>query len=140
MSAPRVYVAGPLFDEGERWFIEKVEALVADAGFVTFLPHRDNPPKTQFNVSEIFHNDKRGIDECDVVVANLNGITTDDGTAWELGYAYATGKYLIGLHTDWRARFPHEVVNLMLQCSLHRMVRSLDELRDALADWLNRAG
>ena len=137
MSAPRVYVAGPLFDEGERWFIEKVEALVADAGFVTFLPHRDNPPKTQFNVSEIFHNDKRGIDECDVVVANLNGITTDDGTAWELGYAYATGKYLIGLHTDWRARFPHEVVNLMLQCSLHRMVRSLDELRDALADWLS---
>ena len=140
MSAPRVYVAGPLFDEGERWFIEKVEALVADAGFVTFLPHRDNPPKTEFNVSEIFHNDKRGIDECDVVVANLNGITTDDGTAWELGYAYATGKYLIGLHTDWRARFPHEVVNLMLQCSLHRMVRSLDELREALADWLNRAG
>ena len=140
VTAPRVYVAGPLFDEGERWFIEKVEALVADAGFVTFLPHRDNPPKTEFNVSEIFHNDKRGIDECDVVVANLNGITTDDGTAWELGYAYATGKYLIGLHTDWRARFPHEVVNLMLQCSLHRMVRSLDELREALADWLNRAG
>ena len=135
VTAPRVYVAGPLFDEGERWFIEKVEALVADAGFVTFLPHRDNPPKTEFNVSEIFHNDKRGIDECDVVVANLNGITTDDGTAWELGYAYATGKYLIGLHTDWRARFPHEVVNLMLQCSLHRMVRSLDELREALADW-----
>ena len=112
MTAPRVYVAGPLFDEGERWFIEKVEALVADAGFVTFLPHRDNPPKTEFNVSEIFHNDKRGIDECDVVVANLNGITTDDGTAWELGYAYATGKYLIGLHTDWRARFPHEVVKI----------------------------
>ena len=140
VTAPRVYVAGPLFDEGERWFIEKVEALVADAGFVTFLPHRDNPPKTEFNVSEIFHNDKRGIDECDVVVANLNGITTDDGTAWELGYAYATGKYLIGLHTDWRARFPHEVVNLMLQCSLHQMVRSLDELREALADWLNRAG
>lgn len=133
--APRVYVAGPLFDEGERWFIERVDALVAEAGFVTFLPHRDNPPKTEFNVREIFLNDKRGIDECDVVVANLNGITTDDGTAWELGYAYATGKYLIGLHTDWRARFPHEVVNLMLQCSLHRMVRSLDELREALAEW-----
>ena len=71
VTAPRVYVAGPLFDEGERWFIEKVEALVADAGFVTFLPHRDNPPKTEFNVSEIFHNDKRGIDECDVVVATV---------------------------------------------------------------------
>ena len=42
---PRAYVAGPLFDEGERWFIEQIEQLVADAGFETFLPHRDNPPK-----------------------------------------------------------------------------------------------
>ena len=44
-TAPMVYVAGPLFDEGERWWIEKVEQTVAAAGFATFLPHRDNPPK-----------------------------------------------------------------------------------------------
>ena len=131
----KAYVAGPLFDEGERWWIEKVERLVAGAGFETFLPHRDNPPKDEFNVRFIFENDKRGIDECDVVVASLNGLTTDDGTAWALGYAYATGKHLIGLHTDWRQRFAHEVVNLMLECSLHQMVRSLDELQAALADY-----
>ena len=135
MSTPRAYVAGPLFDEGERWWIEKVEALVADAGFITFLPHRDNPPKDEHNVRAIFENDKRGIDDCDVVVASLNGVTTDDGTAWELGYAYATGKHIIGLHTDWRMRFAHEVVNLMLECSIDRMVRSLDELRPALDEW-----
>ena len=128
----RAYIAGPLFDEGERWWIEQVEQLVADAGFETFLPHRDNPPKDKHNVREIFVNDKRGIDRCDVVVANLNGITTDDGTAWELGYAYATGKHLIGMHTDWRMRFPDEVVNLMIECSLHEMVHSLDELQQAL--------
>ncbi|MGB8860198.1 MAG: nucleoside 2-deoxyribosyltransferase [Ilumatobacteraceae bacterium] len=131
----KAYVAGALFDEGERWWIEQVEQLVADAGFETFLPHRDNPPKDEFNVRQIFENDKRGIDECDVVVASLNGIITDDGTAWELGYAYAMGKHLIGLHTDWRMRFSHEVVNLMLECSLHQMVRSLDELRIALAQF-----
>jgi len=131
----RAYIAGPLFDEGERWWIESVERLVADAGFETFLPHRDNPPKDEFNVRTIFENDKRGIDECDVVVANLNGITTDDGTAWELGYAYARGKYLIGMHTDWRQRFPNEVVNLMLECSLHRLVRSLTDLQLALSEY-----
>jgi len=134
---PYVYVAGPLFDEGERWFIEKVDALVQDCGFDTFLPHRDNPPKTADNVELIFRNDKGGIDRCDVVVANLNGIMTDDGTAWEMGYAYAHGKFIIGLFTDWRARFPapDEVVNLMMQCSMNRLVRSLDELRDALVEW-----
>ena len=137
MKKPRAYIAGPLFDEGERWFITKVDALVAEVGFETFLPHRDNPPKTKDNVQEIFANDKRGIDECDIVVANLNGLTTDDGTAWELGYAYATGKYLIGLHTDWRSRFEHEVVNLMIETSLNEMTRSLTELKQALATWTN---
>jgi len=131
----KAYVAGPLFDEGERWWIERVEQVVAAAGFETFLPHRDNPPKDEFNVRQIFENDKRGIDECDVVVANLNGIMTDDGTAWELGYAYALGKHLIGLHTDWRRRFEHEIVNLMMECSLHRIVHSLDELTEALDEF-----
>jgi nucleoside 2-deoxyribosyltransferase len=136
-TKPYVYVAGPLFDEGERWFIEKVDALVQECGFDTFLPHRDNPPKTADNVRLIFENDKGGVDRCDVVVANLNGIMTDDGTAWEMGYAFAHGKFIIGLYTDWRARFPapDEVVNLMMQCSMDRLVRSLDELRAALLDW-----
>mgnify|MGYP003838742097 FL=1 len=134
---PYAYVAGPLFDEGERWFIEKIDQLVQDAGFDTFLPHRDNPPKTAENVGEIFLNDKAGIDRCQVVVANLNGIMTDDGTAWEMGYAYAHNKFIIGLFTDWRARFPNgnEVVNLMMQCSINKLVRSLDELDVALREW-----
>lgn len=136
MTKPRAYIAGPLFDEGERWFIEKIEAMVADVGFETFLPHRDNPPKVKDNVAEIFANDKRGIDMCDVVVANLNGLTTDDGTAWELGYAYANGKYLIGLHTDWRSRFEHEVVNLMIETSLNELVRTQKDLKSALEAWI----
>ena len=140
MSTPlRAYVAGPLFDEGERHWIETVDALVASEGFVTFLPHRENPPKDESNVRAIFDNDRRAIDECDVVVANLNGIITDDGTAWELGYAFAKGKYLIGLHTDWRRRFDHEVVNLMMECSLDRLVRSLDDLRVVLREFTGRA-
>ena len=99
--------------------------MVTDAGFETFLPHRDNPPKVKVNVKEIFENEKRGgIDTFDVVVANLNGLITHDVTAWELGYAYASGKYLIGLHTDWRARFQHEVIYLMTKASLNELVRT----------------
>lgn len=133
-NAPLVYLAGPLFDEGERWHIEQLEELVAGLGFRTFLPHRDNPPKTADNVGEIFANDKAGIDDCEIVVANLNGVTTDDGTAWELGYAYAREKTLIGFHTDWRSRFPNEVVNLMIERSLDHLVRSNDELITVLTN------
>ena len=127
-----VYIAGPLFDEGERWWIERVEAVVAAAGLTTFLPHRDNPPKTADNVVEIFETNLAALDDCSMVVASLNGVITDDGTAWEIGYAYALGKHIIGIHTDWRSRFPSEVVNLMVERSLDQLVRSLDELADAL--------
>lgn len=130
------YVAGPLFDEGERWWIGTIEQRVARAGFETFLPLRDNPDKTVDNVQEIFESDLAGLTRADVVVANLNGLTTDDGTAWELGYAHALGKFCVGLYTDWRVRFPDEVVNLMIECSLDAMTRSLEELDDVLAAWL----
>jgi nucleoside 2-deoxyribosyltransferase len=133
---PLVYMAGPLFDEGERWWIETMDALVADAGFRTFLPHRDNPPKTVDNARDIYENDKRGLDECTLIVANLNGLTTDDGTAWELGYGYATGKYAIGFFSDWRQRFPDgEKVNLMIENSLDLLVDSLETLLHALEQW-----
>lgn len=135
-----IYVAGPLFDEGERWWIEQVEASVAAAGFVTFLPHRDNPPKTADNVADIFANNVAAIDRSSIVVASLNGVTTDDGTAWEIGYAFASSTYIIGLHTDWRRRFDDEVVNLMLQESCDEMVHSLDELTDLLKRWVPSPG
>jgi len=131
-----VYVAGPLFDEGERWWIEQVDAAVSASGFTTFLPHRDNPSKTADNVDQIFATNVAAIDQASIVVANLNGITTDDGTAWEIGYAFANGKYLVGLHTDWRRRFDDEVVNLMLEQSCNAMARSLEELAVVLQAWI----
>lgn len=48
-----------------------------------FLPHRYNPPKTADNVAEIFATNVAAIDRAPIVVASLNGVTTDDGTAWE---------------------------------------------------------
>lgn len=133
------YVAGPLFDEGERWRMEQLDALVASCGFETFLPHRDGPPKTAHNVREIFLGDRDAIDRSDLVVANLNGVITDDGTAWEIGYACAKGVPVIAIHTDWRRRFDHEVVNLMIEQSVDRIVRTEDDLRAALVEFVAAA-
>lgn len=132
MSRGLVYVAGPLFDEGERWWIGEVDRVVAAAGYATFLPHRDNPDKTADNVRDIYENNVSAIDRCDLVVASLNGLTTDDGTAWEVGYAAAKGVRVVGIHTDWRRRFDDEIVNLMIECSLERIVHSLEDLAEAL--------
>jgi nucleoside 2-deoxyribosyltransferase len=134
---PHAYIAGPLFNEGERWFDEQIERIAAGAGYKTFLPYRDGKEgkiKSEANIREIFKEDVKAIDQADIVIANLNGITTDDGTSWELGYAYAKGKHLVGVYTDWRLQFKFQTVNLMLECSLNKLVRSLDELKDYLQD------
>ena len=136
---PNAYIAGPLFNEGERWFDEQLEVLARQAGFTTFLPHRDGKEAKTYTgaerITRIFQEDVSAIDQADIIVANLNGITTDDGTAWELGYAYAKGKHLVGIYTDWRLQFEHQTVNLMIQCSLHQLVRSLDELQTYLVSY-----
>ncbi|MEO8609284.1 MAG: nucleoside 2-deoxyribosyltransferase [Chloroflexota bacterium] len=133
------YIAGPLFNEGERWFDEQIEQAARQAGFTTFLPHRDGKEAKTYEgsarVRRIFVEDVNGVDSADIVIANLNGITTDDGTAWELGYAYAKGKHLVGVYSDWRLQFAHQTVNLMIECSLHKLVHSLDELQAYLATY-----
>jgi len=136
------YIAGPLFNEGERWFDEQINALAEAAGFETFLPHRDTPPElvSQRDPEGIFRSDLDHLERSGLVVANLNGVTSDDGTAWELGYAYARGKHLVGIYTDMRLTFPAQVTNLMLQCSLNRMTRSLEELGDYLQQYGREQG
>jgi len=78
----QVYVAGPLFNEGERWYDEQIDAVVRAAGFTTFLPHRDGvegKQKSAGNLRAIFDEDRDNVDAAQIVVANLNGNAVDDG-------------------------------------------------------------
>lgn len=132
----RAYIAGPLFNEGERWFDEQLEACAVRAGLKTYLPHRDTQEAVVAGRTPeaIFKLDCEAIDEASIVIANLNGFAVDDGTAWELGYAYARGKHLVGVHTDMRVFgiFEDQSVNLMIECALNKLVRSLDDLETYL--------
>lgn len=128
-----VYIAGPLFNEGERWFNEQVDAVITRSGFRTFLPQRDKP-EFQYprDIKDIFKTDVINIDACDLMVIVLNGICTDDGSAWEMGYAYAKKKPIIGLFTDMRAHTGDAKVNLMLENSMNQICSTLEELESAL--------
>lgn len=42
------------------------------------------------------------LERADAVVAVLDGADVDSGTAWEVGFAVARGKPVVGLRTDWR--------------------------------------
>ena len=131
-----VYVAGPLFNAAERAAAEGVEAICRRAGFRTFLPHRDAglvgaPGRTP---AGIFREDLAGLARADVVVALLNGPTVDTGTAWEIGYAFARGKTVIGYLDDLRAHRGADPVDLMISrsCSIARSTAELRHMLRAL--------
>lgn len=128
-----VYVAGPLFNAAERAAAEGVEAICRRAGFRTFLPHRDAGllGQQRKTPAQVFRADVVGLARADLVVAILNGPTVDTGTAWEIGYAFAKGKTVIGYLDDLRARRGPDPVDVMISRSCN-IARSTAELRQML--------
>ncbi len=101
----RIYIAGPLFNTHERWYLEQIAAALEGAGYDTFLPHRDaglvdlRDPASQ---SKVFRDDIAALDACQICVALLTGADQDSGTSSELGYMYARGLPCFGVTDDFR--------------------------------------
>lgn len=100
-------------------------------GFSVFLPQIDAEDaaaeREKQNQECIFKKCLEGVNSSDIVVAVLDGVDVDSGTAWELGYAYSRGKPIIGLRTDFRT-LSDGVVNLMVEMSVIALARDEDEL------------
>ncbi len=128
-----VYLAAPLFSEAERDFNRKLRDEIKSAGFSVFLPQEDsNNVKDRKNRQEIiFNKNLNGIESSDIIVAVVDGIDVDSGTAWEIGYASAKGKPIIGLRTDFRTLGIEGKVNLMIERSII-FCTSIQELLDRL--------
>jgi nucleoside 2-deoxyribosyltransferase len=106
---------------------------VRKVGITTYVPQRDGIKLDhQSDVRKIFEEDKNAVTQADLIVANLDGMDVDAGTAWELGFAHGLGKHCIGVYSDWRLHFKWQTVNLMIQCSVDKLVHSLDELEEHL--------
>lgn len=65
----------------------------------------------------IGENNRRAIDSCDLVVAVLDGVDVDSGTAAEIGYAFARGKKILGYRGDFRLSADNDgaVVNVQVE-------------------------
>jgi nucleoside 2-deoxyribosyltransferase len=123
------YIAGPLFNEGERFWNGEINSRVQKAGYTTYVPQRDGRKlNSEGDVRKIFEDDRNQVRISDLIVANLDGMDVDAGTAWELGYAHGLGKHVVGVYTDWRLHFKWQTVNLMIQCSVDKLCTSLEEL------------
>ncbi|SES64621.1 Nucleoside 2-deoxyribosyltransferase [Methanococcoides vulcani] len=129
----KIYLAAPLFSEAEQGFNKKLETALEELGFSVFVPQEDSndteAAREDMDSSNIFQLNVEAIDACDILVAVLDGGTdVDSGTAWEIGYAYAKNKTIIGIKTDFRTLGPEGLVNLMIGESANELETSVKAL------------
>ena len=118
-----VYCSGPLFCPEEIGGMSAIAAVLEEAGYGTFLPHRDGLDallmrfvNSPLNVDllgsrrlidrAIFALDVYQIVErCELFVLNMNGRVPDEGAVAETAIAFAVGKPIVIYKNDVRSAF-----------------------------------
>jgi len=81
----QVYVAGPLFSEAERSWLDALAARLRAEGIDCFVPHENFPELADVTVEQVYRIDTQGLRSSNALVAWLDGPIVDDGTACEIG-------------------------------------------------------
>jgi nucleoside 2-deoxyribosyltransferase len=81
----RIYLAGPLFSEAERDWLDGFAQRLRSEGFDCFVPHEHFDALAELTPAEVFRVDAGGVRSANVLVAWLDGPVVDDGTACEIG-------------------------------------------------------
>ena len=147
-----IYCSGPLFCPEEIAGMSAMARILEDAGFATFLPHRDGierlvmglvntPLNTNFLGSreiidkaifalDVFQIVKR----CDCLVLNMNGRVPDEGAVAEAGIAFASGKPVVIYKNDARTIFKGRDNSMITGLSGYPVVRELNKLPGIIKD------
>ncbi len=125
----KIYIAGPLFNQAERTFNERIDAILRKAGHETYLPQRDGGQfaKERDKAKFLFETDLQNLNWCDTILFLFDGRVPDEGACFELGYAYASHKRCIGYRTDARGFIGNDP-NLMLCQSVEHILTNEEEL------------
>jgi len=102
-----VYLAGPLFTDADRSYLESVAGQLEAVGMSCFVPHRTT--FDPLDAGRVFAVDGQALRNAHAVVAWLDGPSIDDGTACEIGIFSELARAdpnrhvgILGLVTDWR--------------------------------------
>ncbi|HMA04883.1 MAG TPA: nucleoside 2-deoxyribosyltransferase [Methanomicrobiales archaeon] len=128
----KVYLAAPLFSDAERAYNLVLRDLLESHGCRVYLPQETGeglagPERDQ----AIFRSHRKALEGASCVVAICDGVDTDSGTAWEMGFAAAKGIPVIALSTDRRRPWAGKKVNLMIRQSAE-VVGTPEEILTAL--------
>ena len=126
----KIYLSGPLFSAAEvAWGKQLLAHLSEHLGNAKIIwPHEIIPEGEK--PEQIFEANLQALNQCDLMVAILDGPQVDDGTAWEIGYFFSQGKKILGIRTDFRRAGESEKsrVNLMIECSCVMVASCMEDL------------
>ena len=141
----QVYLAGPLFSQAERAWLDDLAAAIRAVGVDVFVPHENLDAIAELTPEEVYRVDGEGLRASNALLAWLDGPMVDDGTAAEIGAfaeLVATGdpryRGIIGLVTDLRLerrrdRAPGDGMNLFVAGAVASAGRICWSVDDAVA-------
>ncbi len=150
MEKKRIYCSGPLFCAEEIGGMSAIAGVLEDAGFQTFLPHRDGLERYAVRFGKmpvpsiasgirtridyaIFSLDVYElIERCSGVVCNLNGRVPDEGMIVEAALVYAAGKPLVLFKDDIRAPFGGYDNSMLTSLVRGKIVKNIRDLPSAI--------
>ena len=157
-----IYLAGPLgFSEGGNLFKEALTKKLKKHGYKVIDPFKLTPQSKFQKISrlptleqqqqawkvlnpQIARRGQQAIDECNAVLAVLDGPDVDSGTAAEIGYAFARGKPILGYRGDFRLSSDNSgaMINLQVEFFIRKsggqIVAHTSTIPAALSRMFNR--
>lgn len=112
----KIYLAGPFFTKFQREAIKECAKANRNLGHEVYVPMEhfieggEEMPNSVW-ARKVFEEDVKAINQCDKVIALYEGLMSDTGTAWEIGYAYGIGKPVVLADASASAPLSLMVVN-----------------------------
>ena len=146
----KLYLAGPLFSEAERDWLDALAGRLRAEGFECFVPHEQFDEQRDVTVDDVYATDAAGVRDANALVAWLDGPMCDDGTACEIGMfaqlvAGGDPRYvgIVGIATDLRLQRRQgnvigDGLNLYVLGAIRasgRMCWSVEEAIETLRAW-----
>ncbi len=104
----KIYFGAPLFNEMEQMYNEYVVGKIREAygdKVEIYLPQENAAINDKSGFADsiaIAKGDNEYLENADLLVAVLDGVTPDSGLSAELGYFYSLDRPILGLYTDTR--------------------------------------
>ena len=108
----KVYLAGPLFNDGERSTLSAIAARLRADGYDVFVPHEQFVEMEGLDEAKVFRTDLDGVRSANLMLCWIDGTQVDDGTAVE-----------IGIFTQLCAQDPDKHRGIVALCTDLRMIR-----------------